>query len=172
MPIKILFCGAGRQAVTIFHTLLQYSQQADDLSLCGIITQPDKQAGRGQQLTACPCKAFFYTCRTDIPCFQPESLREMADKILATTQPDLIVVIDYGQIISPAVLAYPKFKCLNIHHSLLPVLRGATPIPMAILQGLKQALQVVPDALLVGCQQRAETSAPSGRLVAPADLLT
>jgi methionyl-tRNA formyltransferase len=73
----------------------------------------------------------------DIPLLQPEKLKTAASGILEKFKPELIIVADYGQMIPPEIIDYPKYKCLNIHGSLLPKYRGAVPVAMAILQGEK-----------------------------------
>ena len=100
----------------------------------GVYTQPDRPAGRGQALQTSPIKR----CAAELgrPIFQPKKLREPAavDE-LATLQPELIVVVAYGQILPPPVLELPAHGCLNVHASILPRHRGAAPIQSAILEG-------------------------------------
>jgi len=100
-----------------------------------VLTQPDRPAGRGRQLTASPVKQFALA--QGLPVLQPESLRKdrSAVDMLARLKPDLIVVVAYGLILPRAVLDLPPRGCLNIHASLLPRWRGAGPIQAAILAG-------------------------------------
>jgi len=102
--------------------------------LVGVVTQPDRPAGRGGTLKAPAVKTA--TLRFDIPVIQPEKLRnpEALDQLHAW-EPDLIVVVAFGQILRPDVLDLPKWGCINIHGSLLPRGRGAAPIQAAILAG-------------------------------------
>jgi len=108
-------------------------------TLVGVMTQPDRPAGRGRQLTASPvCE---WARQQSVPVLQPLRLRGAAnqlDEVLAQLrqwQPDVIVVVAYGLILPPALLALPRFGCLNIHASLLPRWRGAAPIQRAIEAG-------------------------------------
>ena len=100
----------------------------------GVFTQPDRPAGRDQQLTMSPVKKVAMVRR--IPIFQPEKLREgAAFQALRELEPDLIVVVAYGQILRREVLDFPPLGCVNVHASLLPRWRGAAPIQWAILSG-------------------------------------
>jgi len=102
--------------------------------VCAVYTQPDRPAGRGRKLTAGPVKALALA--HDIPVHQPLSLKDPAEQqALAALDADVMVVVAYGLILPPAVLAAPRFGCLNVHASLLPRWRGAAPIQRAILAG-------------------------------------
>ncbi|HOT92461.1 MAG TPA: methionyl-tRNA formyltransferase [Anaerolineae bacterium] len=107
---------------------------ATHYALVGVVTQPDRPAGRGRRLVASPVKEFAVA--EGIPVFQPERLRgvEAVEHIHAWA-PDLIVVAAYGQILRPPVLEIPRFGVLNVHASLLPRWRGASPVQAAILAG-------------------------------------
>ena len=138
-PTNILFLGSGNYSIPIFQSLFDFCEQDDSFVLSGLITQPERLAGRGKKLTPCPLKQYTQdNLNLSIPCFEPEILADEADAILDQSKPDLIIVVDYGQMIPEQMLAFPNYKCLNIHHSLLPELRGATPIPAAILDGLQE----------------------------------
>jgi methionyl-tRNA formyltransferase len=76
--------------------------------------------------------------------FQPIRLKVEAEAILDEIKPEFIIVADYGQMLPKSIINYPKYKCLNIHGSLLPDLRGAVPIPMAILKGYKKTGVSIP----------------------------
>lgn len=106
----------------------------DTQNVVGVVTQPDRPAGRGRQLRPSPVK--MVTQAAGIPLYQPPSLRreETAAPIHAW-QPDLIVVAAFGQILRPHLLNLPPLGCLNVHASLLPRWRGASPIQHAILAG-------------------------------------
>ncbi len=100
----------------------------------GVVTQPDRPAGRGRKLIAPPVKE--WALAEGIPVFQPEKLRRMeAVEQVRAWLPDLIVVAAYGQILPSTVLELPRFGCVNVHASLLPRWRGASPIQAAILAG-------------------------------------
>ncbi len=100
----------------------------------GVVTQPDKPAGRGKKLRPSPVKVAAE--QAGIPVYQPKSLRsEAAAEPLRQWQPDVIIVAAFGQILRPHVLELPPHGCLNVHASLLPRWRGASPIQHAILSG-------------------------------------
>ena len=102
--------------------------------LVGVVTQPDRPAGRGRNLI--PPAVKEVALRLGIPVMQPEKicLPDAMTQLQAWT-PDLIVVAAFGQILRPAVLGLPRFGCINVHGSLLPRGRGAAPIQAAILNG-------------------------------------
>ena len=132
---RTLFIGAGNFAVEILKAL----HASGIVELVGIVTQPDKPAGRKQILTPCPVRELV-SSDADLKMaalFQPEKIKVEAENILSLTKPELIIVADYGQILPKSIIDYPKYKCLNVHGSLLPDLRGAVPTPMAILKGYK-----------------------------------
>ncbi len=102
--------------------------------IVAVYTQPDRPAGRGRKLTASPVKQCAE--QACIPTEQPESLKdEVAQQQLAGYQADIMVVVAYGQLLPPVVLATPRLGCINVHASLLPRWRGAAPIQRAILAG-------------------------------------
>ena len=99
-----------------------------------VYTQPDRPAGRGRVLAPSPVKRA--AIERGIPVLQPESLKSQVSRdALAALQPDLLVVVAYGLILPPKILAIPKFGCWNVHASLLPRWRGAAPIQRAIEAG-------------------------------------
>jgi len=103
----------------------------------GVFTQPDKRSGRGQRINITPVKE--KALEHSIPIFQPTTLKN--DDIINEIKdlnPDLIVVVAYGQILPKAVLEIPKYGCINVHASLLPKYRGAGPINWAIINGEKK----------------------------------
>lgn len=99
-----------------------------------VVTQPDRPSGRGQQLRVSPVKAV--ALERGLPLLQPEKASEpvFVDALRALA-PEAIVVVAYGQILRPAVLAIPPLGCINVHGSLLPKLRGAAPIQWAVICG-------------------------------------
>ena len=100
----------------------------------GVLTQPDRPAGRGRQLSASPVKELALAGQ--LPIAQPQSLRtDEGRQQLVTWRPDVVVVVAYGLMLPPAVLAIPRLGCVNIHASLLPRWRGAAPIQRAIMAG-------------------------------------
>lgn len=133
MKLRVVYAGTPGFAVPPLRAIAA----AHDLA--GVMTQPDRPAGRGRALSASAVK----TAAQDygVPVLQPERLRGapalLAQTLaqLATLQPDVMVVVAYGLILPREVLALPRLGCLNIHASLLPRWRGAAPIQRAILAG-------------------------------------
>jgi methionyl-tRNA formyltransferase len=147
--IRALYCGTAEFAVPALDELIT----ANDITLVGLITQPDRPAGRGLELRPSPVKQHAQQNYPDLKIFQPEKLRLEAQQILDETKPDIIIVSAYGQFIPKLMLEFPRFGCLNIHASLLPQLRGAVPIPMAILHGLEKTgvtIQLMAEKMDVG----------------------
>ena len=100
----------------------------------GVVTQPDRPRGRGQKLVDAPVKAAAR--RHGIPVYQPERLRDPAvTAAIAAWQPDLGVVAAYGKLIPDDLLALPRLGMINVHASLLPKYRGASPVHRAIIDG-------------------------------------
>ena len=107
---------------------------ASHYPIAGVITQPDRPSGRGQQLTPPPVKRLAIELGLEV--FQPERLRKPeAFTQLETWAPELIVVAAFGQILRQNVLDLPQYGCINVHGSLLPRWRGAAPIQAALLHG-------------------------------------
>lgn len=132
--IKTLFFGSGEFAVPILEQLLNF----EFVDVAAVVTQPDKPAGRKQQLQPVPVKDLLEKFYPQVPVYIPALYRVEQEEILDTEKPELIIVADYGQILPESTINYPKYKCLNVHGSLLPDLRGAVPIPLAILNGYKK----------------------------------
>ena len=128
--IKIVFFGTPEYAVPALRKLA-----ADpEIDVALVVTQPDRQAGRGHAMSAPPVK--IAAIELGLPVLQPPTLRdENARETLRGHRSDLFVVAAYGLIFSQAVLDIPHLGCLNLHASLLPRFRGAAPIPAAILSG-------------------------------------
>src|SRR5467141_982235 len=127
--MRIVFIGTGEIGVPTLRAL-----QKSEYDLVGIVTQPDKPAGRSQKITAPPIKAALAGSKISI--LQPARIKdsESVERIRGLG-PDVIVVIAYGQILPRAVLEIPKIASLNLHVSLLPRWRGAAPIQAAIAAG-------------------------------------
>lgn len=110
---------------------------SENFELVGIVTQPDRQAGRGRILSSPPVKEL--AIKLDIPYIQPDRLKdEDATQRVHEWRPDVIVVAAFGQILRPQILRLPPYGCINVHASLLPRWRGAAPIPASILHGDKE----------------------------------
>jgi methionyl-tRNA formyltransferase len=129
LPLRILFAGTPAFALPALDALAGTTHE-----LVGALTQPDRPAGRGLHPQSSPIKA--RALALGLPLLQPASLRdEGAQAFLASKAPDLCVVVAYGLLLPPAVLALPRLGCVNVHASLLPRWRGAAPIQRAILAG-------------------------------------
>ena len=103
-------------------------------TVIGVVTQPDRPAGRGRQVQPSPVKVTAE--KAGVPLYQPRSLRsEEAAAPLREWQPDVVIVAAFGQILRPHVLVLPAHGCINVHASLLPRWRGASPIQHAIMAG-------------------------------------
>ena len=127
--LRTVFMGTPEFALASLEGLLSIG-----VNLVGVYTQPDRPKGRGKKLTASPVKKL--ALKHEIPVFQPQKLRDpVAVKELQELQPDLIIVVAYGQILPKAVLDIPRYHCINVHASLLPKYRGAAPINKAIIDG-------------------------------------
>jgi methionyl-tRNA formyltransferase len=138
MQLRVVFAGTPAFAVPALAALAD-AQQADTYKVAGVLTQPDRPAGRGRVLTASPVKQA--ALERNLPVIQPLRLRG-DDAALQSTlaqlhqwQPDVMVVVAYGLILPREVLMLPRLGCLNIHASLLPRWRGAAPIQRAIEVG-------------------------------------
>ena len=128
---KILFMGTPEFAKISLEYLV-----INKFEISGVITQPDKPAGRKMILTPPPVKE--YALRENIPVYQPQTLRdESFFDLLKNINPDIIVLVAYGKILPKNVMDYPKYGCVNVHASLLPKYRGAAPINAAIINGEK-----------------------------------
>jgi methionyl-tRNA formyltransferase len=127
MSENIVFMGSPELAAKILNSL------ASKYHITGVVTQPDRPAGRGKVLTSPPVKVL--ADQLGIPTIQPERLRDEAFAQLQAWAPDVIVVAAFGQILRQRVLDLPKFGCINVHASYLPRWRGAAPIQAAILHG-------------------------------------
>lgn len=127
--LRVVFAGTPDFAVPSLRACLDSGAE-----VVAAYTQPDRPSGRGRKLTASPVK--LAALAAGIPVEQPESLRSAAARRrLAEWKPDLMVVVAYGLILSPRVLAIPRTGCWNVHASLLPRWRGAAPIQRALLAG-------------------------------------
>ncbi|MGH9355792.1 MAG: methionyl-tRNA formyltransferase [Terriglobia bacterium] len=125
--MRLIFCGTPQFAVPTLERLIS---AGFDISL--VVTNPDEPSGRGYELKSPPVKQF--ASEAGLPVFQPASLKEPLSE-LSVLQPDAIVVVAYGHIIFPWMIALPRLGCLNLHASLLPRYRGAAPIAWAIMRG-------------------------------------
>ncbi len=126
--IRVLFMGTPDYATAILKALVADSE----IEVCALITQPDKPVGRKQVLTPPHTKSFLQELDKSIPIFQPQNLKnEEAYDFIAGLAPDFIVVAAFGQILPKNILDIAP--CINLHASILPAFRGASPIQDAIL---------------------------------------
>ena len=159
--MRIVYMGTPDIAVPTLRYLAESKHQ-----VVGVLTQPDRPKGRGHHTipTAVKAAALEY----DIPVYQPLSLRKGEDaaaalETLRQLNPDLIVVLAYGQILPKEVLELPKYGCINLHASLLPAYRGAAPIQWVILNGETKTgvtAQQMGEGLDTGPRRTARTFTP------------
>lgn len=127
--MRVLFLGSPSFAVHALEALIAVGHE-----IVGVVTQPDRPAGRERQLTPPPVKVAAQA--HNLPVLQPETLRDpVVIDALSALQPEVGVVAAYGEILRRAVLQIPPLGYLNIHPSLLPLYRGPTPVAGAILAG-------------------------------------
>jgi methionyl-tRNA formyltransferase len=127
--LRVAFAGTPDFAVPTLRALAHAPH-----TLVGVLTQPDRPAGRGREFKASPVKRLALELK--LPLAQPAGLREPeAEALLAQWAPDVLVVVAYGLILPPPLLGLPRLGAINIHASLLPRWRGAAPIQRAILAG-------------------------------------
>ena len=130
--MKIVYMGTPDFAVAPLEALIQAGHQ-----ISAVVTQPDKQRGRGKEMQMTPVKEC--ALKYGIPVFQPVKIKEReAVEKLKEYPADLFVVAAFGQLLSEEILNIPKYGCVNIHASLLPAYRGAAPIQWVILKGESQ----------------------------------
>jgi methionyl-tRNA formyltransferase len=130
MDLNIVFMGSPEFAIPSLEIL------AREFHVVGVVTQPDRPSGRGRVLTSPPVKKL--AAQLNIPVIQP--LKVNSDAVLERLiewKAELIVVAAYGQLLRSNVLNFPRYGCLNVHASLLPRWRGASPIQAAIFHGDK-----------------------------------
>jgi methionyl-tRNA formyltransferase len=128
--VKLVFCGTPAFAAPTLEAL-----RAAGHEIALVVSQPDRPVGRAQQLTAPPVKQAALAAGLAVT--QPEKIRSNAEfrTRLEALAPDAIVVVAYGRLIPPWMLAVPRLGCINLHGSLLPRYRGAAPIQWAVAEG-------------------------------------
>lgn len=130
--MKIVYMGTPDFAVAPLEAIISAGHE-----VTAVVTQPDKQKGRGKEVQMTPVKEC--ALKHNIPVFQPVKIKEAeAVKQLSGYEADIFVVAAFGQFLSEEILNMPKFGCVNIHASLLPKYRGAAPIQRVILDGEKE----------------------------------
>ncbi len=127
MNPSLIFMGTPDFAVPVLEKL------SNNFQIIGVITQPDRPSGRGRKLVPPAVKVSAESLNLEI--FQPQDVNSKSSlELIKSWNPDLITVAAFGQILNPTLLALPHFGCLNVHASLLPRWRGASPINAAILE--------------------------------------
>ena len=128
--MRIVFFGSPASALPSF---LRLTEEGHILQL--VVTQPDRPSGRGKKIQPSPIKKMALDL--DIPVFQPEKIRKdpKALQMMRNYQPELNVVVAYGQIIPAEIIYFPRYNSINLHFSLLPKYRGASPVQWALLNG-------------------------------------
>ena len=127
--MRVIFAGTPQFAVPSLQRLIDLNHD-----VCAVYTQPDRPAGRGQQLQFSPVKTLALA--HNMPVFQPLSLKNEEDlHVLQAFNADLMIVVAYGMILPQSVLDAPRLGCINGHGSLLPRWRGAAPVQRAIIEG-------------------------------------
>jgi methionyl-tRNA formyltransferase len=130
--MKLIFAGSPAFAVPTLERLVAPGTEAHEIAL--VVTQPDRPTGRKQELQAPPVKEA--ALRLGLSVFQPEKIKSDESRAhLEAIQPEVMVVVGYGQILPPWLLELPRYGCVNLHASLLPAYRGAAPIQWAIANG-------------------------------------
>lgn len=131
--IRIVYMGTPDFAVEPLEAIIKAGYE-----VAAVVTQPDKQKGRGKEVKMTPVKEC--ALRHGITVFQPVKIKEPeAVAELEKYQADLFVVAAFGQLLSEEILNMPEYGCINIHASLLPAYRGAAPIQWAVLNGEKES---------------------------------
>lgn len=127
--LRIVFMGSPSAALPTLEALLRSSHE-----VVAVVTQPDKAAGRGQKMHACPVASLAR--KKSLNLLQPMKLKDPPfAEALRALQPDLAIVVAYGKILPRAVLEAPQHGCWNLHFSLLPKYRGAAPVQWALIRG-------------------------------------
>lgn len=130
--MKVLFMGTPDFAVPCLEKLVN-----EKYDIVGVFTQPDKPRGRKQVMT--PPDVKVCANKLNLKVFQPNTLKgESVYETIKELDPDVIVVAAYGKILPKNIIDYPKYGCINVHASILPKYRGASPIQQAVLNGDKE----------------------------------
>jgi methionyl-tRNA formyltransferase len=124
--IKLLFFGSN----TFPTPILAKCRDSKKIDVVGLVTSPHSE-NNGDDV-------FHYAKKHNIKTYQPKKIKESGYEILKQSNPDIILVANYGLLLPKYIIDYPQYKCINVHASLLPLLRGACPIEMAILQDFKE----------------------------------
>lgn len=130
--MRVLFMGTPDLAACVLKKLIEDGQE-----IIGVVTQPDKQKGRGKAMSFPPVKEMALSYNLDV--YQPVKAREAEFiEIIRKMNPEVIAVAAFGQLLPKELLEIPKYGCINVHTSLLPKYRGAAPIQYCIINGEKE----------------------------------
>jgi len=130
--VRVVFLGSGSFAIPSLTALLEAGHE-----VAAVVTQPDKEKGRGRTVTAPPVKPVALA--RGLPVLQPRRVKEPeAQDALRALAPDVQVVVAYGQILPTSVIEIPRLRTVNVHGSLLPRYRGAAPVQWAIVRGERE----------------------------------
>jgi len=127
--LKVIFMGTPEFSLNVLKKLIE------NTNVIGVVTQPDKIVGKNKSTSFTPIKEL--ALQNNIKVFQPIKIRKEYADILELN-PDIIITCAYGQIIPEAILNYPKYGCINVHASLLPKLRGGSPLHHSIIDGYQE----------------------------------
>ncbi len=129
-PLRIIFMGSPELAIPSLRILKESSHR-----IVGVVSQPNKPAGRGQELSPPPVAQ--YAKEQGLPLFQPERVKNNPEflETLRGLNADLIAIVAYGKILPPELLSLTPLQCVNVHFSLLPKYRGAAPMQWAVIDG-------------------------------------
>lgn len=131
--MRLVFMGTPDFAVETLRSIVKAGHE-----VAGVVTQPDRPRGRGKALQPTPVKAAAE--EAGLPVYQPEDVRASAFvEVLRGLEPEVIVVVAFGQMLSKEILELPRYGCLNVHASLLPKYRGAAPIQWAVIRGERES---------------------------------
>jgi len=132
-PLRLVFLGSDPIALPLLNWLWESTEGPAVAQIVGVFTQPDRPVGRGQKITANAIKQ--WALARGLPVYQPETLDTFALDTLASLRADLSLVMAYGHILRDEFIAAPRLGTLNLHASILPAYRGASPIQMAVANG-------------------------------------
>ena len=131
--MRVVFMGTPDFSVGTLRELAKAGHE-----IAGVVSQPDKPKGRGKNLQPTPVKEA--AMELGLPVYQPQKVRDPEFiQVMKELNPDVIVVVAFGQIIPKEILHMPKYGCINVHASLLPAYRGAAPIQWAVINGDKES---------------------------------
>jgi len=136
VPLRLVFLGSDPIALPLLNWFWEIAEGRAIAQLVGVFTQPDRPVGRGQKITANAIKQ--WALARGLPVYQPDKLDAEALDALAALRPDLSLVMAYGHILRDEFIDTPRLGTLNLHASILPAYRGASPIQTAVASGKRE----------------------------------